>query len=202
LTCSSDGGERGREMETILGLVVGIGLSAACGFRVFVPMMGMSIAALSGLITVSPGFQWIGTWTALIAFTTATIIEIATYYIPWVDNTIDALMTPAAIIAGTIVTASLVGDMSPFLKWSLAIIAGGGVSAIVQGGTVALRAGSSGTTGGLANSVVSTIELAGSIVVTVLAVLVPLLCLLAVIWICYKMIALMGKSNLIKMLFT
>ena len=188
-------------METVLGLVVGICLSAACGFRVFVPLLGMSIAALSGHLTLSPGFEWVGTWTALIAFATATVVEIGTYYLPWVDNLVDALTTPAAIVAGTIATASLIGDISPFLRWSLAIIAGGGVSAVIQGGTVALRAGSSGTTGGLANPLVSTIELVGSIAVTILALLLPFLCLVAVIWICYKMIATMAKSPVIRKLF-
>jgi hypothetical protein len=180
-------------METILGLAVGIGLSAACGFRVFVPMMGLSIAALSGHITLSSGFEWMGTWPALIAFSTATVLEVGTYYIPWVDNIMDALTTPAAVVAGTVVMASMVGDISPFLQWSLAIIAGGGVSAIVQGGTVALRAGSSVTTGGMANFLVSTIELVGSILVTILAILLPILCLMVVIWICYKMISRMAN---------
>jgi hypothetical protein len=185
-------------VETILGLIIGICLSAACGFRVFVPMMGMSIAALSGNITLSPGFQWIGTWPALIAFTTATVMEIGAYYIPWVDNMMDALMTPVAVIAGTILTASMVKDVSPFLKWSLAIIAGGGVAAIIQAGTVALRAGSSGTTGGMANSLVSTIELTGAILVTILAILLPVLCLAGVIWICYKMISTIVRRVLTK----
>ena len=189
-------------MEAILGLIVGIGLSAGCGFRVFVPMMGMSIAALSGHITLSTGFAWIGTWPALIAFTTATVFEIGAYYIPWLDHVLDVLMTPASVIAGTILTASMLGDMSPFLKWCLALIAGGGVAAVVQGGTVALRAASSGTTGGAGNFLVSTTELGGSIVITILAILVPLLCLLAVVWICWKMIAAMAKSAWIKKLFS
>jgi len=192
---------RGELMETLLGLIVGVGLSAACGFRVFVPLLGMSIAALSGYITLASDFAWIGTRTALLAFSVATILEIATYYVPWVDNMMDALMTPAAVVAGTIVTASMVGDISPFLKWSLAVIAGGGVSAIVQGGTVALRAGSSGTTGGLANPMVSTIEMIGSILVTILAIVLPILCLFAVVWICYKIIHKMATSTLIKRIF-
>src|SRR5512145_716711 len=103
-------------METTLGLIVGIGLSAACGFRVFVPLLGMSLAAHSGYVTLAPGFEWLGTQEALIAFSTATVIEIAAYYIPWVDNTLDALMTPLAVVAGTVLTASLLGDISPFLK--------------------------------------------------------------------------------------
>lgn len=188
-------------MDVLLGLVVGICLAAACGFRVFLPLLGLSIAVLSGRLTLSSGFEWIGTWPALIAFATATVIEIGAYYIPWVDHVMDGLTTPAAVIAGTIVTASLIGDIPPFLKWSLALIAGGGVSAVVQGGTVALRAGSSGTTGGLANPLVSTIELVGAILVTTLAVLLPVLCIAAVVWIVYKAVRTMAKSSWIKRLF-
>jgi len=187
-------------MGTVLGLIIGIGLSAACGFRVFVPMLGVSIAALTGHLTLFPGFEWMGTWPALIAFGTATVLEVATYYIPWVDNMMDALTTPAAVIAGIIVTASVFGDVSPFLKWPTAIIAGGGVAGIVQVGTVALRAGSSGTTGGMANSLVSTMELVGSILVTVLAIVLPILCLVVVIWIGYKMIKNLMKTPLIRKL--
>jgi hypothetical protein len=188
-------------METALGVIVGIGLSAACGFRVFLPLMGIAIAALTGYVTLSPGFQWIATWPALIAFTTATAIEIAAYYVPWVDNMIDSLMTPAAMVAGMFATASIITDMPPFLKWSFAIIAGGGISGIIQGGTAALRAGSSATTGGLANHIVSTIELVGAVLLTALAVLLPFLCLAVVAWICYKMVRILSKSVSIKKLF-
>jgi Domain of unknown function (DUF4126) len=181
-------------LETLLGLAVGIGLSAACGFRIFVPMLGISIAALSGHVTLGAGFEWMGTGTAVAAFGTATVLEIAAYYIPVLDNLLDTIATPAAVVAGTIITASMVGDMSPFLKWSLAIIAGGGVAGVVQGGTVALRAGSTGTTGGIANPVLSTLEMAGSIVTTVLAFLLPLAGLLLVVWICYKMIRVLTRA--------
>jgi hypothetical protein len=175
-------------METVIGLLIGVGLAAATGFRVFVPMLGMSIAVLSGYVAPSSGFEWLGTWPAFTAFSTALVIEIAAYYIPWIDNATDALMTPAAVVAGTLLTASVVGDISPFLKWSLAIVAGAGVSGIVQLGTVALRAGASGTTGGLTNPLISTVELVGAVLVTGLAIFLPLLCLIVVIWVCYKMI--------------
>ena len=119
-------------MEELLGLFIGIGLSATCGFRVFVPLFGMSIAHHAGALSFSSGFDWIGSWPATIAFGIAMVIEIAAYYIPWVDNLLDTIATPAAVVAGTIVTASMVGDVSPFLRWSLAIIAGGGIAAVVQ----------------------------------------------------------------------
>jgi len=188
-------------METFIGLAIGAGLSAACGFRVFVPLLGLSIATMSGYLTLSQGFQWLGTWPALTAFATATVLEISAYYIPWVDNMLDALMTPAAVAAGTISTASLMGDVSPFLKWSAAIIAGGGISAIVQGGTVALRAKSSAATGGMANSTVSSVELAGSTLLTVCSIVIPVICLVIVACICVFMTRKMMNSQFIKSLF-
>jgi len=167
-------------METLLGLVVGIGLSAACGFRVFVPLLGMSIASQMGYLSLSSGFEWIGSWPALISFATATLLEIGAYYIPWLDHVMDTLATPGAMVAGSIVTASMIGDISPFLKWSLAIVAGGGVAGAVQSGTVALRGLLTSTTGGLGNFLLATMELAGSVLTTVFAILIPIVCLVLV----------------------
>jgi len=167
-------------METALGLIIGIGLSAACGFRIFVPLLGMGLATLSGLLTLSPGFQWIGTWPAVVAFATATVLEVGAYYIPWLDNLMDTIAMPAAIIAGTIATASQLGTISPFLKWSLALIAGGGAAGIVQAGTTLARGTSSMTSGGITNALLSTGELAGSALTTALAILIPIVSLFLV----------------------
>jgi hypothetical protein len=160
---------------TLLSICLGIGLSAACGFRVFVPLLVMSLASLSGHLALTPGFQWIGTYAALITFAVATAVEVAGYYIPWVDHALDTLASPASIIAGTIVTASIVTGMSPLLKWSLAIIAGGGAAGAIQGATVAARAASTAVTGGLGNPVVATVELGAAAVTSVVAVVAPLL---------------------------
>jgi len=162
-------------METVLSIGLGIGLSAACGFRVFVPLLVMSIASLAGHLTLAPGFQWIGSYPALITFSVATALEIAGYYIPWVDHALDTIATPAAIIAGTVVTASIVTGMSPMLKWTLAIIAGGGAAGLVQGTTVVTRAASTATTGGLANPLFATIELGGAAATSVAAIFAPAL---------------------------
>jgi len=162
-------------MDTLLAICLGVSLSAACGFRVFVPLLVMSIASLSGHMTLAPGFQWIGTYPALVTFSVATIAEIAGYYIPWVDHLLDTVATPAAIVAGTVITAAAVGDMSPFLKWSLAAIAGGGTAGLIQGTTVLARGLSTATTGGLGNPFFATIELCGAAFTSILAVMAPLL---------------------------
>lgn len=161
--------------ETLLSICLGIGLSAACGFRVFVPLLVMSIASISGHLSLAPSFQWIATYPALITFSVATAAEIAGYYIPWVDHMLDTIATPAAVVAGTVATASIVTGMDPWLKWTLAVIAGGGAAGLVQGTTVVARAASTATTGGLGNPLVATIELGAAVVTSVAAVLVPVL---------------------------
>lgn len=165
-------------METVLSILIGIGLSATCGFRIFVPLLGMSIAFHAGALEFAPGFAWIGTWPATIAFGLAMVLEIAAYYIPWLDNLLDTIATPAAIVAGTIATASIVTDVTPFFRWSLAIIAGGGAAALIQGASVTLRGASTVSTGGLANPAVSTGELVASIFGTVLSILAPYLAII------------------------
>jgi len=168
-------------METLLSIFVGVGLAAACGFRIFVPLLVMSVASLSGQLTLAPEFGWIGTYPALAAFLIATIFEIAAYYIPWIDNLLDTVAVPAATVAGTIVMASAVSDMSPFLQWGLAVIVGGGVAGTVQGFTSITRIASTAATGGLGNSVVSTAEAAGSLVMSILALAVPVLAAILVL---------------------
>ncbi len=160
-------------MEIFISICVGIGLSAACGFRVFVPLLITSLAAMSGHLHLAHGFEWIGTYPALIAFAVATVVEIGAYYIPWVDHALDTIATPAAVIAGTLVMASLVTEMSPFLRWTLAVIAGGTAAGLVQGATVASRGASFATTAGFGNPIVATIELVGAVVTSFLAILAP-----------------------------
>lgn len=160
-------------MELLLSLCIGIGLSAACGFRVFVPLLIMSIAAKTGHLTLVPAFQWIGSDIALWTFAIATILEVGAYYIPLVHHVLDVLATPVAITAGIIITASMVNGLDPFLKWTLAVIAGGGAAGLVHGATAVTRGASTVTTGGVANPIFATIELGTSFLTSVLAVTAP-----------------------------
>lgn len=164
-------------MEELFALMIGIGLSAACGFRVFVPLLAMSLAAQTGHLEIAESFQWVATPMVTAALGIATFFEIGGYYIPWIDNMLDTAATPAAIIAGTFITASVMPEMTPFLKWTIAAITGGSAAGVIQGATVLTRTASSFTTGGLGNPVVSTAEAGGSILLSVLAVLLPLITL-------------------------
>lgn len=161
-------------MDIFLGICIGISLSAACGLRVFVPPLVMSMAALSGHLTLSSGFEWIGSYEALTAFAIATGIEVLGYYIPWVDHLLDMLATPIAIATGTTITAAFFSDVDPLLQWTVAVIAGGGSAGIMEGLTNITRLISTGTTGGIANPVLATIELVISIILSVLGIMVPI----------------------------
>ncbi|MCC7375933.1 MAG: DUF4126 domain-containing protein [Verrucomicrobiales bacterium] len=160
-------------METALNILAGLGLAAACGFRVFVPLFIASMSIHAGLIVPTAEFSWLGSVPAMVTFGVATGLEIAAYYIPWLDHALDTLASPAAVVAGSIVAASFVSDMDPFFKWTLAIIAGGGLAATVQAVSVAVRGVSFSLTGGLANPAVATAELGGAVAASALAVVAP-----------------------------
>lgn len=168
-------------MEVLLSLAVGLGLAAACGFRIFVPMLAASVAAHGGHLELAGGFEWIGSTAAMIAFGTATLLEVGAYYVPWLDHLLDTVTTPAAVLAGMFASASVIVDMPPLLKWTVVLVGGGGIAGITQGATVALRAKSGLFTGGLANPGVSTVELVSSAVTAALAIVLPLVALLVVI---------------------
>lgn len=160
-------------MDLLLSIVIGVSLAAACGFRVFVPLLIMSIAARTGDLTLAPGLDWIGSEAALFAFAFATALEIGGYYVPWIDNLLDSIATPAAVVAGTLTVGAVVTEMDPFLKWALALVAGGGTAGAIQSITVLARGSSSLATGGMANPVLSTAEAGGSIVTAGFALLLP-----------------------------
>ncbi len=167
--------------ETIVSILLGAGLAAACGFRVFVPFLVLSIAARAGHVPLSSDFEWMATTPALIAFASATVLEVGAYYIPWLDNVLDTIATPVAVLAGVVVAAAVVTDLSPVLRWGIAIIAGAGMAGTVQGATVLTRLKSSVATGGIANPVVSTGETAGSVATSILAVVIPVIAFLIIV---------------------
>jgi len=172
-------------MEPVLAILIGIGLAAACGFRIFVPFLVISVAAHSGHLALSPGFEWIGTEVAIATFLVATILEIGAYYVPFLDNLLDSVATPASFIAGSVVMASMVSELSPYLQWALAIIAGGGVAVSVQSLTTITRLTSSATTGGLGNPLLSTVEAGGSTLLSIAAIFIPAVAFLFVLGLFY-----------------
>lgn len=162
-------------VNTIISLLLGISLSAASGFRVFIPLLIMSIAALTGFLDLPTNFDWVGSNESIIVFAVASLLEIGAYYIPILDHALDTIATPLAAAVGAFITASTVPpEMSPLVQWTLAIIAGGGSAGLVKSLTSIFRIGSTTATGGLANPIFATLELISSIALSVLAIALPI----------------------------
>jgi hypothetical protein len=168
-------------VESLLGIGVGLALAAAAGFRVFVPLVVLSLAARSGWVELSPSFAWLSSTSASFALGTAMALEIAAYYVPFFDNLLDTLAAPVAVLAGIVASASVLTDLPPWLQYSIAIIGAGGTAGIVHASTSLLRLKSSAATAGFGNPILATLELGGSLLIALLAVLAPLLALAAAV---------------------
>ncbi|MCG2418670.1 DUF4126 domain-containing protein [Aequorivita sp. F47161] len=168
--------------NVILSIFLGIGLAAAVGFRVFLPLLILSLAGYFNVIPLNESWQWIGSLPAVITMAVATVVEIFGYYIPWFDNLLDTIALPLATLAGTAIMVATVTDLSPGVTWTLAIIAGGGTAATIKGNTTAARITSSTTTGGFANPVLTTVETGTSIVMAVASIFVPIIAFVLVLF--------------------
>jgi hypothetical protein len=166
-------------VDLLLPVSLGVGLAAAAGFRVFLPLLATGLAVKAGYMPISEGFNWIATTPALLMLAVAAIAEIIAYYIPVFDNLLDGIATPTAVGAGVAMSYAVMGDMPPMLKWTLAIIAGGGAAAATQSATTLLRGASTVTTAGLGNHAVATGELFGAIAMSLLAIVFPYVALIA-----------------------
>ena len=179
--------------ETILSIFLGIGLSASVGFRVFLPLFALSLAAYFNVWELNESWMWIGSTTAVFTLGIATVVEIAAYYIPVIDNALDTIAIPLATIAGTAVMVSTVADLSPVVTWALAIIAGGGTAAAVKSTASATRLGSTVSTAGFGNPVVSTIETGTSFIMSIVSIFLPILAIILVVFIFYMVYKLYKK---------
>jgi hypothetical protein len=181
------------ELDIVVSVALGVGLAAAVGFRVFLPLLVMSGAAYSGLLTLSEELEWLATPTALAMLSVAALVEILAYYLPGVDNLLDTIATPAALAAGTIAAAAVMTELPPTVRWTTAVIAGGGAAGLTQSVTSLLRAKFTVLTGGLGNAAVSTSEAGGALLVSVLALLAPLAALALVVAFCWFAVRFMRR---------
>ena len=162
-------------VEVCMALAFGVALAAAVGLRVFLPLLVVAVAARLGFIPLAESFSWLASPVALGMLAVAAVAEMAAYSLPGVDNLLDTLAAPLALVAGTLVVAAPLAELPGWMQWSAAVVAGGGPAGSVQGVTSLLRAKSTVTTGGLANPVVATGEWGGALLLSLLAVAVPVL---------------------------
>jgi hypothetical protein len=179
--------------DLALSVVLGVVLAAATGFRVFLPMLVASAAAHTGHLPLDENFAWLGTPLALTMLGVAALVEIVAYYVPGIDNLLDALAAPAALVAGTVVSAAVMTDVPPMVKWTAAIVAGGGAAGLTHGLTAMLRAKSTAFTGGIGNPVGASAEFVGALLVPLLALVAPLVALVLMILLLWVTIRLLRR---------
>lgn len=167
-------------VELVVGVCAGVSLSAACGFRFFLPLLVVSIASHFFGFRVNADFEWIGSWISIVSFATATIVEVAAYYLPCVDNLLDLVNVPLAFVAGAVVMSGVLPDVHPYLKWSIAGLLGGSAAGLTQLATTIIRGASTATTAGAGNNVVSSSENVCATVFSIGAILIPLLAIVIV----------------------
>ncbi len=177
-------------LDTFISLLLGISLSAACGFRVFIPFLIVSGAALENWISLPSDLSWLDTNQAVILFAVASLVEVVAYYFPFIDNLLDTIALPLATAAGAWVTQSSLPQMNPLAQWTIAIIAGGGTAGLMKAFNSLFRLGSTGATGGLGNPLFATIELISAIFLSLLSLFVPVISGLIVLillgWVTFK----------------
>lgn len=166
---------------SLVGIALGIGLAAATGFRIFIPLLIAGLAARFDVLPLGESFQWLASTPALLTLGTAAVLETLAYYVPGVDHALDVLAGPATLAAGVVASAAVMTEIPPAVMWPLAVIVGGGAAGLTKGSTALLRAKSGMATGGLANPVVSTVETVGATGIAILAIAVPVLCFIAVV---------------------
>jgi hypothetical protein len=167
--------------DLLFSVALGIGLAAATGFRVFIPLLVAGLAARAGWLPLTESFGWLQSTPALVALGTAAVLETLAFYVPGLDHLLDVLAGPLAVVAGVVASVSVMVDVPPEIRWPIAVIAGGGIAALTKGTTAIVRAKTAAMTGGLGNPVVSTAETAGATAVSLLAIVAPLICLLGAI---------------------
>jgi hypothetical protein len=169
------------DWQLLESIGLGLGLGVAAGFRVVVPFWVLSAATLFGHLQLADNLTWLGGTTAFIGLSIALVVEIAAYSVPWLDNVLDTVALPVAAVAGTLLMAIAANQLDPFAQWSVAIVAGGGAAATVKGLNGLTRLVSTATTGGATNLIIAGVELVGAVVISILALLAPIVMFVAVL---------------------
>ena len=158
-------------------VLLGLGLAASSGLRAFLPLLMLSMAAHWNVfnIELTGPFAWLGSPLALSALGIATIIEIAGDKIPLVDHALDSFGTVIRPLAGTLAAAAVLNNHDPVTAALLGLVIGAPIALGIHGAKAGTRGVSSATTLGVANPIVSIVEDVTAFLVSLLALLAPLL---------------------------
>ncbi len=162
----------------LLAVLLGLGLSASTGLNTFLPLLLLSAAARFQIAGIELGqrFDWLSSDVAIIVLIVASIVEIVGDKIPAVDHFLDSIGTFVRPLAATVATASVLtgADVNPTVAAVVGIMIGAPTSLGFHTLKAGTRVASSAATLGCANPILSLIEDAISLALTVVAIFVPL----------------------------
>lgn len=153
----------------VINILLGLALATATGFRIFLPMFLLSFTSHIGWVTLPQKLSWLEGETALFVLGVAMLIELVSYFIPGVDNIMDIIDTPIAVIVGFLVVFSVI-EVNSMMEWILAVVIGGIVPAVIKACKATIRGGVTLLMGGLGNGLFSIVEALASILIVVISV--------------------------------
>lgn len=157
-------------------LALAVALAACAGLRAWLPLFAAGLLARLEIAAVGESFEWLGSTPALIVFGVATVIEIVADKVPALDHALDTISTVIRPAAGAVVAAAvLVRIEDPLVASVIGLLVGAPVAFAPHVAKASARAVSTGSTAGLANPVLSTLEDVAAIVLAVLAFVAPIL---------------------------
>jgi hypothetical protein len=179
----------------VLAALTGMGLSAAAGLNAYIPFLVVAlIARFTDYITLPVGYEWIQSSWAIGIGAALLLAELILDKIPAVDtinDTIQTFIRPSMgglIFAATTAAAQL--DNSTWMKenpW-VSVVLGVLISGLVHTGKMAARPAINVGTVGAGAPVVSTVEDIGSLGLSLVALMAPLLVILALILLAWLLI--------------
>ena len=179
----------------MLAALTGMGLSAAAGLNAYIPFLVVAlIARFTDYITLPVGYEWIESNWAIGIGAALLLAEVILDKIPAVDtinDTIQTFIRPSMgglIFAATTAAAQL--DNSTWMKenpW-VSVVLGVLISGLVHTGKMAARPAINVGTVGAGAPVVSTVEDIGSLGLSLVALMAPLLVILALILLAWLLI--------------
>ncbi|GAA0868727.1 hypothetical protein GCM10009116_06810 [Brevundimonas basaltis] len=165
-------------MQTwILPALLGLGLASATGLRTFLPLLMLALAARFEMFDVRliEQMEWLISWPAIAALGVATTAEFLGDKVPAIDHGLNVIGYVTRPVAGAIAAGSVFWAVDPAMAALAGLIVGAPAALAFNAAQTGVRVGSTTTTGGLGNPVVSLIEDVLAVLTVIVAFLAPIL---------------------------
>jgi len=163
-------------MDVLLGIFSAFGLSASAGLNAYIPLLIVgTLAHYTNLIQLNSPWDTLANPYILIFLGILVIIEMLADKIPAVNHINDLIQTfvrPAAGAVAFAASAKVITDINPILALACGLLVAGTVHVAKS---AALRPAVTATTGGAGNVPVSIAEDIVSTILSILAILIPVL---------------------------